>query len=58
MSRIILSIYVFITVSLGSLPDSFPFTPGGLLVIGVYDQKPDIKRRLDDNGILLTMFEY
>jgi len=58
MSRIVLSLYVFITVSLGSLPDSFPLTPGGLVVIGFYDQKPDIKNRIDDNGILLTMFEY
>ena len=58
MSRVILSLYGFITISLGSLPDSFPLAPGGLLVIGVYDKKPDVKHNLDHNGILLTMFEY
>ena len=58
MSRIILSLYGFITISLGSLPDSFPLDPGGLVVIGFYDQKPDIKNRINDNGILLTIFEY
>ena len=58
MSRIILSLYGFITISLGSLPDSFPLSPGGALVIGIYEQKPNIKNRVTDTGILLTMFEY
>lgn len=58
MSRIIVLLYGFITISLGSSPGDGPFSPGGLLVIGIYDQKPKIQNRLSDTGVLLTIFEY
>lgn len=59
MNKIIAAMYVFITFSLGSLPDERPINSlGGLLVIGIYEKQPDIKYRINDNGILLTMFEY
>ena len=59
MNKIIAAMYVFITFSLGSLPDERPVNSlGGFLVIGIYEKQPDIKYRINDNGILLTMFEY
>lgn len=60
MKNIILSAYMFITFSLGSLPDgvSNPNDVGGLFVIGLYDEKPVIKSRATQHGILITLFEY
>jgi len=51
---------MFITFSFGSLPGEAnePEDLGGFFVIGLHDSKPEIKSRITQNGILITMFEY
>lgn len=48
---------IFITIGLGSAPDTPPLS-GGLIVIGFYEQKPT-KEAFDANkGVVLFDFEW
>jgi hypothetical protein len=51
MKKLLVATLIYIAFGLGSLPEQ-PLT-GGMLVISIFDEKPQIDRRITRDGVYL-----